>query len=622
MATTLRFAIPFGDTPSFFTGAPFNTLVPDIFPVAIDGRPFLIDQKANTFTRGFEPRVRDSVDQSTTPGEAAINPQGLWRRGESSWHLGAGQKYADTANAEDYRFSTSQGINPWTKGELSLLKDVSKKLTSSNTNLPLAVTDEFVYVVDGATVKWTADPFASSVSWTDMTGLPAATPRDMTTDGKNIYLTYAGLTNTHGLWKINSSHAASNVAYGHEFGYVDFVKGYFIVTGYGTNGNDLYYSPIGNVGADDYEHPISGWQWIGSASGPNAIYVAGYIGDRGAVYRINISTAGVLQTPVVALDLPSGEIPTHLGSYLGGILIGTNKGVRYATSDNNGDLSVGAYIATGGSVSQFTAEANFVWFTWSNFDTNVSGLGRMDLSSFTGSASIYTSSNVPAYASDLMAPVGGTVTSCVTFGSKRIFSISAQGVYAESTDLVASGYIKTGTYRWGIPDRKFVAKFDTRTTPLYGTVTPSISSDGGAFTAMTAHTTSLSTESVATGPQAKFIEAQFKLELARASVSAGPTVTRWMARAYASPARSQVFRVPLLMHHSLVIKGIEYFMDVDEELSLLRDLVTNPRVVNYQENTETFSVVVEDLEFQVIDGYEQSWNLEGTCTVTMRSVQD
>ena len=622
MVATLRFTDSFSPPPSFFTGAPFNTLVPDIFPVAIDGRPFLIDQKPNTFTRGFEPRVRDSVDQSTSPGEAAINPQGLWRRGESSWHLGAGQKYADTANAEDYRFSTSQGINPWTKGELSLLKTVSEKLDSANTNLSLAVTDEFVYVVDGETVKWTADPFAATVSWTDMIGLPAATPRDIATDGKNIYLTYAGTTNSFGLWKIDSSHAASNVAYGHEFGYVDFVKGYFIVTGFGTNGNDLYYSPAGNVSADDYEHPISGWQWIGSASGPNAIYVAGFIGDRGAVYRINISTAGALQTPVVALDLPSGEIPTHLGSYLGGILVGTNKGVRYATSDNSGDLTVGAYIPTGGAVNQFTAEANFVWFTWSNFDTNVSGLGRMDLSSFTGSVSIYTSSNVPAYASDLMAPVGGTVTSCVTFGSKRIFSISGEGVYSESTDLVATGYIKTGTYRWGIPDRKFVAKFDTRTTPLYGTVTPFISSDGGAFTEMTAHTTSLSTESVATGPQTKFIEAQFKLELARASVSTGPTVTRWMARAYASPARSQVFRVPLLIHNSLVVKGIEYFMDVSTELSLLRDLVTNPRVINYQENTETFSVVVEDLEFQVIDGYESTWNLEGTATVTMRSVQD
>jgi hypothetical protein len=322
-----------------------------------------------------------------------------------------------------------------------------------------------------------------------------------------------------------------------------------------------------------------------------------------------------LQTPVVALDLPDGEIPTHLGSYLNGVLIGTNKGVRYATADNNGDLTVGPFIATGANVNQFSAESNFVWFTWSNFAAGSSGLGRMDLSTF-------VSPNLPAYASDLMAPVAGTVTSVVTFNSKRLFSVSGQGVYAETTNFVETGYLDTGTYRWGIPDRKFVAKFDTRTAPLYGTVTPYISSDGGAFTAMTAHTTSLATESVATGPQAKFIEAQFKLELDRGSTTTAPTVTRWMARAYASPARSQVFRVPILMHHSQTVKGVEYYFDVDDEMARLRDLVTNPRVVNYQENTETFSVVVEDLEFQVVDGYDQNWNLEGTCTVTMRSVQD
>jgi hypothetical protein len=577
----------------------------------------MIDQKANTFTRGFEPRVRDSVDQSTTPGEAAINPQGLWRRGESSWHLGAGQKYADTADAQDYRFYTSQGVDPWTKGQLTLLKGVAESLDSANTNLPMAVTDTRVYVVDGQTLKYSTNPFAATPTWTTATvGLPTGlTPRDITSDGKNVYLTYAGTTSAYGLWKYTSADVASNVAYGHEFGYVDFVKGYFIVTGFGANGNDLYYSPVGNVAAHDYEHPIAGWQWIGSASGPNAIYIAGFLGDRGAIYKVTISTAGVLQTPVVALDLPDGEIPTHLGSYLNGVLIGTNKGVRYATADNNGDLTVGPFIATGANVNQFSAESNFVWFTWSNFAAGSSGLGRMDLSTF-------VSPNLPAYASDLMAPVAGTVTSVVTFNSKRLFSVSGQGVYAETTSFVETGYLDTGTYRWGIPDRKFVAKFDTRTAPLYGTVTPYISSDGGAFTAMTAHTTSLATESVATGPQAKFIEAQFKLELDRGSTTTAPTVTRWMARAYASPARSQVFRVPILMHRSQTVKGIEYYFDVDDEMARLRDLVTNPRVVNYQENTETFSVVVEDLEFQVVDGYEQNWNLEGTCTVTMRSVQD
>jgi hypothetical protein len=616
VTSVLRFNSPYLPAQPFFTGAPSTNLVPDIFPIAINGREYMVDQKANTFTRGFEPRVRDSVDQSTTPGEAAINPQGLWRRGESSWHLGSGQKYADTADAQDYRFYTSQGVNPWTKGQLTLLKGVAESLDSANTNLMLAETDTRVYVVDGQDLKYSTDPFASSPTWTTASGLPASlTPRDIASDGKNVYLTYPGTTSDYGLWKYTSADEASNVAYGHEFSNIDLVKGYFIVTGTGADGTDLYYNPTGNVAGLDYEHPIPGWQWIGSASGPNAIYLAGFIGDRGAVYKLTISTAGVLQTPVVALDLPSGEIPTHLGSYLNGLLIGTSKGVRYATADNNGDLTVGPFISTGGNVNQFTAEGNFVWFTWSNFAAGSSGLGRLDLSTF-------ISPNVPAHASDLMAPVSGTVTSVITSGSKRIFSVSGQGVYAETTNFVETGYLDTGTYRWGIPDRKFVAKFDTRTAPLAGTVTPYISADGGTFAALTAHTTSLATESVATGPQAKFIEAQFRLELDRGSITTAPTVTRWMARAYASPARSQVFRVPILMHRHQVIKGIEYFFDVDDEMARLRDLVTNPRVVNYQENTETFSVVVEDLEFQVVDGYEQNWNLEGTCTVTMRSVQD
>ncbi|MFN9955827.1 MAG: hypothetical protein ACK55I_22230, partial [bacterium] len=69
------------------------------------------------------------------------------------------------------------------------------------------------------------------------------------------------------------------------------------------------------------------------------------------------------------------------------------------------------------------------------------------------------------------------------------------------------------------------------------------------------------------------------------------------------------------MHHQQVINGIEYYLDVESELTLLRNLVTNPRVVNYQENTETFSVVVEDLEFQVLDGIQGKWNLEGICVV-------
>lgn len=619
MVGLLAFTEPFVDTNPFFTGKPLNNLVPDIFPVAIDGRPYLVDQKSNQFSRGFEARVRDSVDQSTAPGEAAINPQGLWRRGETSWHLGAGQLYADTAEAQDYRFYSSKGINPWTKGQLKLLNKVKESLSSANTNLGLHVADGKVYVSDGSTIKYSSNPFDSSPTWTSVTGLPALTPRDMASDGSNIYLTYAGTTASFGLWKINDAQVASNVAYGHQLYYVDFVKGYVMVSGNSTSGNatDLYYSPTGNIGADDYSHPLTTWNWTSFASGQNAIYVAGYSGDRGAIYKITIASTGVLDTPVVALEFPTGEIPKTVFGYLGGIFIGTSKGVRYATTDADSNLTSGSLIPVSGGVTAFTADDKYVWFNWSNYDGVSTGLGRIDLSSF-------TSPNTPAYATDLMLTSTANVNNVITYDNKRIFSVSGDGVYVEDTaNLVETGEIVTGTYRWGIPDRKFVAKFDLRTTPLEGTVTPSVSLDSGSYTAMSAAVLQASTEKVSTGPQTKFIEAKFKLELARYSATNGPTVTRWMARAYASPARSQVFRVPLLMHHKILDNhGSEHYFDVEAELQALRNLVTNPVVVNYQENTETFSVVVEDLEFQVVDGYNQNWDLEGTCIVTMRSVQD
>jgi len=86
----------------------------------------MIDTKSNDFGRQFDARVRDSVDQSAEPGEQAINPQGLWRRSQSSWHYGAGQIYSDTADAEPYRFRSSKGIDVWNRGKLSLLPDTTQ----------------------------------------------------------------------------------------------------------------------------------------------------------------------------------------------------------------------------------------------------------------------------------------------------------------------------------------------------------------------------------------------------------------------------------------------------------------------------------------------------------------
>jgi hypothetical protein len=73
--------------------------------------PYALDMKSGDFLRQYDARVRDSVDQSVQPGEGAINPQGLWRRSQSSWHYGAGQQYSDAADSEAFRFHESKGVN-------------------------------------------------------------------------------------------------------------------------------------------------------------------------------------------------------------------------------------------------------------------------------------------------------------------------------------------------------------------------------------------------------------------------------------------------------------------------------------------------------------------------------
>lgn len=616
--TVTTFTFPYVNTPAFFSGTSSTTLVPNVFPVGIDGRPYQIDQKSGRFTRGYEPRVRDSQDISTAPGEAAINPGGLWRRGQDSWHLGAGQKYADAAAAIDYRYYKSKGVNPWVKGQLTLLNSVKVALSTSTTNLRMVSTSTRVYVLDGANVKYTTNPFASSPTWTTASGLPAATPIDITSDGSSVYITYPGTTNTNGLWKYTNGGTATNIAYGHEYGNVDFVKGFFITTGNAVqgNGNDLYFSPTGNVGADDYEHPVPTFEWIGSATGQSAIYIAGKSGDFGGVYKLTIKSDGTLDTPVEALELPEGEYPTDIFGYLGFILVGTNKGVRFCTTDSQNNLSAGSLIPTGADVRGFTAEDRFVWFGWTNYDGS-SGIGRLDLSSF-------TAPNTPAYATDLMYNSStNAVQSIVTFNGKRVFSISGVGVVAEdSATLASSGTIEVGTYRWGIPDRKFVAKVDTRAEPLDGSIISYLALDNGTYTSLGTWNTPDDTENTLDGSSQKTIQASFKFELKPSDTNVSPVLTRWMTRAYAAPFRSQVFSVPLLLHKKVRAGNKDYYFDTSDERLLFDDLIASPRIITLQVGQETHTVIVEDVEEIPLDSSGNTWDFEGTLVVTMRSVEN
>jgi hypothetical protein len=367
-----------------------------------------------------------------------------------------------------------------------------------------------------------------------------------------------------------------------------------------------------------YTHPDTAFRWVGAAGGQNAVYAAGYSGKKSIIYKMTLKAdATGLDKPIAALELPLGEEVRSIHGYLGFILLGTNRGVRFCTADNNNSLNAGSLIPTTGDVNDFVTEDRFAWFGYSNYDGTSGGLGRLDLS-------VFTAPNTPAYATDLMYDSTAAVKSVTEFTGKRIFSISGVGVIVEDTaSLVASGTMELGTYRWGIPDRKFVAKVDVRSEPLKGSVTAYLSNDNEDYDNLGEWDDDGGTEFTYNGSDNRAIEAKFKLELERgAVVTEGPIVTRWMARAYAAPFRSQVFVVPVILHNKIKVRNKDIFLDVSEEQDILDDLIANPRIVVLQIGEKRHSVIVEDVEWTPLDSYGNSWEWEGTATVTMRSVEN
>ena len=607
----IDFTTPFTGGPTFYRGTGTTDLVPHVYPVAIAGRPYMLDQKSGRYGRAFEARIRESVDQNNIPGEATINPQGLWRRSQVSWHKGSGQVYADTGETQDYRFDTSKNIDPWTKGELKLLPTVTNVYSSSNTNVRICAADGRLYLTDGQTLKYTTD----LSTYTTVTGTPAATINGLTTDGFNVWVSFSG----NGIYKTDTStSAAASYNTGHDWNQLQYVKGRLMAFGTGTDSYKLWnITASGNNPAVLYTHPNTKFNWVGAAGGQQHIYVGGYAGGVSLIYRTAIKADGTsLDIPTQAAELPQGEVLHSLYGYLSYIVAGTSKGIRFCTSDNDGNLVVGPLLETTTSVYAACGDGRYIWYGWSNFDSSSTGLGRMDISELNGV-------NEPAYASDLMATTQGDVLGIVNWSGKRLFSVSGQGLYYESSNLCADGYITSGVWRWGIPDRKFLPRFDTRTNPLKGSVTVALAFDGGSYESLTPVTATNSTEFTTVCPETGFSQVAIKLTLTRsATTTVGPTLTRWQARAYAAPLRAHIFSVPILLHNKIRLANRELRLDVNAELGFLEGLVNDASIVSYQEGTSSYNVVVENVEWIPLKATENGWDWEGTAVVTLRSIVD
>lgn len=598
----------------YFVGSPgSSTEVPGKYPVALAGHPYLLDEKSDRFRHQSIPLLRQQADQGAVPGENSLNPDDLWRRAQESWHFGAGQIFRDREEGNNSRFRSSKGIDPWTKYQLTLLPDVDQKRTSANTNLQMAVAGSRLYLIDGSALVFTSDITPGTPTFTTVTGSSPGTFTSIcsdgfttyATDGADIYSTTTSITTKSVYNTLNASILA-------------YVKGRLMAAGTGGTKSSIYNITSGSAPAALFTHANSDFAWVGFAAGRSAIYAAGWSGDKSLLYRIALRPdAAGLDQPIVAGELPDGEIIRSIGSYLGFICIGTELGVRYCIPDGEGNLAIGPAIATDNPPKCFEGQDKFIWFGYTNYDSTSTGLGRLSLQNFTEPI-------VPAYASDLMATVQGDVLAVNTFNNRRVFTISGSGVWAEDTVKVASGTIDNGLIGYGIADQKTALFVDVRTSPLVGSYSVLTASDDGTFVVAGSETLAGDDGTEFTAGQVRGERFEVRLILNRdaSATTTGPTILRWTLKVNPATELREFIFVPFLVHETDNVPGIGNVpRDPQGELTFLKSLRASRSVTVYQEGSLSYAVVLEDYEW--VPHHEitshKAWN--GTFVAKLKTIQ-
>lgn len=611
-----------------YQGGVASSETPYKYQVALDGVGYMLDLDRG-FSQPFEhssiPLLRTQGDGSNEPAEASINPEDLWRRGQSDWGLGAGQSWLDKA-AQDRpassrrRFRTSKGVNVWTENELSLLNDTDSKVSSANSNIQVIAAGARVYRIDGQTLTYTTDPTAGTPSWTTVASTPAATPGTISalaSDGYNVWVAY----NASGIYDTNTGTSAAAAYRTGQVDTIAYVKGRLMCSA----GPSIYNVTSGGGGALPtalFTQANTDFDWVGFAAGHSQIYAGGLSGDKSLIYRIPVKADGSgLDLPVVAGELPDGETITSIGGYLGFIFVGTSRGIRFASADAQGNLTFGAPFGPTSCLC-FEGQDRFVWFGWTNYDSASTGLGRFDLTAFGD-----VERRQPAYATDLMATTQGSVRSVITWGNKRYFTVGADGMWGQDTPLVASGTLETGLIGFDLPEDKVAVQLRTRYGSSFaGTFKASIASDlGMTFTSVGSK---LDTETDLSGSvwslgqtSAEAFELRFTLTRDASATSTGPKLTRWVMRA--EPAANLTYKIiwPLIFADRLDVEyGTEEYLDPPTEVARIKAWHANRTVLTAQEGDTSYPALISDYEWrpthQMFD--KSGWN--GTMTVRLKVI--
>lgn len=612
---------------------------------AIGGLPFLsAASREHPIVRKTAPYRKQQFDNSNEPGEQSL--EGWWLRSQQSFHAGAGQLYGDPGTGDPSfnvaRFFDSVGVDPWTPGQLKLLRSTSLLDSTPLTKVIGTASNGDAFGITQALGLWN---ISGSTDIVTLEGSPVATPLDVTADqvkyyvaGYNdgIYSRTAG--SVPGAWTKIWNLAAAQIGV-----VIKVVKERLVMAA--TTGVYELASGGPALPTPKWSAPGGTWQPTAIAEGANSIYVAGTGADGSIILRFTVDSSGVMPTltsGILSAQLPFTERIYSMYGFLGRYLaIGTDQGARIAVINSDGTLELGPLLFTGLQVYSWTSEGQFLYCT--TFDPTVTS-GARDL--YRIDVGLEVDSLRFAYARDLRVdnpgnPVAGytPMPSTASYGMSipaiggapgpaKMLIVTNSGVFKRDDTYVTSGYLQTSRIRFDTLEPK-VYKFVRvrgQQTPadFYVSIIDDLDNESSVVGYVSSQIPGLEDADIPNiGPQ-DFVSLKFTLSSAT-SRTVSAQCSGYQLKALPASPRKRMLQIPVWCFDSEqdrlgVMSGFEG--SAVGRVLALEDLDEAADVVNLQDLDRATSerVVIDDVEFVQSappDGFD-GWG--GIITLTLRTV--
>jgi hypothetical protein len=479
------------------------------YDVAVGGLPFIYAiNDARPYIRQTAPYKKDQFDNGAEPGEQSLT--GWWLRSQSSFHGGEGIKFYDPSAGETiaHRFTDSKGVDVWTKGQVTLLKDTATTHYTTGpiqTNgKPFQIARSIKYGTTEGILLWDeydVDKIAKDGTVTHFIDYAAGTDYAVNAicdDGTYAYWITNVLnigTPRLRIYKklLTGDSGTGNTLMISENGVtvtnavMEYVKDRIVMC----INNKIYEisSSASALPTPVYTHSDTDIIFSSiTASGP-AIYVSGYSGTQSSIFKFTLNTSGVmptLTTAITAAEMPVGEVVHRIFYYLGYMMIGTSKGIRAAVvSDQDGSINYGPLIVeTTQPCYDFAARDRFIWCA-TGVD-GAPGVIRIDLGNeietlrFAYANDLYVS-DISGYKTTTCAFAGTTnrlvfATTAVNAGS---INNKARTTNVATLTTAAAHGLAVGDEVWveGV-DSTFNGKYTVTTVPTTTTFTYTTATSG------------------------------------------------------------------------------------------------------------------------------------------------